>query len=149
MKKVVIILTTTVALAAGVLASSALGAAPQATATSVAVGPKVSVQIKTLTKTLLGSTTVRGRTGWITKGGTPTGVCPASSAAGALNAATHGHWAGKYYASVHGIFVTSILGYKPSGSSYWSLVVNGHASSKGICGIKLRTGDRLLFKIVK
>ena len=119
------------------------------TALAAGTGPAVSVQIKSLTKTLLRPSTVHGETGWITKGGTPHGKCSGSSAAGALDAATHGKWTGKYYASVPGIFVTSILGVKPTGSHFWSVFVNGKSSSAGICDIKLRAGERLLFKIVK
>jgi hypothetical protein len=115
---------------------------------SRAVGPTVTVQVKSLTKTLLRPTAVRGRTGWITKGGTPRGKCSASRAAGALDAATHGNWAGKYYSGI-GIFVSSILGTKPSGADYWAVYVNGRYSNLGICDIKLRAGERLLFKIKK
>ncbi len=111
-------------------------------------GPSVSVTIKTATKTLLKPTTVHGPTGWITKGGTPKGKCSGSSAAGALAAATHGKWAGKWYSSVPGIFVTSILGVKPTGQSFWGVFVNGKSSSKGICDIKLHAGQKLAFKIV-
>jgi hypothetical protein len=112
-------------------------------------GPSVSVQIKSLNKTLLKPTTEHGQKGWITKGGTPKGKCSGGSAAGALNAATHGKWAGKYYSSVPGIFVTSIDGVKPKGSDYWSIYVNGKSSSTGLCAIKLKSGEKLLFKIVK
>jgi len=112
-------------------------------------GPAVSVQVKSTTKTLLKPTTVHGEKGSITKGGTPTGKCPGNSAAGALDAATHGRWTGKYYASVGGVFVTSILGVKPKGSDFWEVLVNGKASSSGICAIKLHPGEKLLFKIVK
>ena len=119
------------------------------TALAAGTGPAVSVQIKSLTKTLLRPSTVHGEKGWITKGGTPHGKCSGSSAAGALDTATHGKWTGKYYASVPGIFVTSILGVKPTGSHFWSVFVNGKSSSAGICDIKLRAGERLLFKIVK
>ncbi len=112
-------------------------------------GPAVTVQIKSLTKTLLKPSTEHGQTGWITKGGTPKGKCPGNSAAGALNAATHGKWAGKYYSSVGGIFVTSILGVKPTGSDFWNVFVNGKSSSKGVCDIKLKAGEKLLFKVIK
>ncbi len=125
----------------------AVGASSAALA--AASGPAVTVQIKSSTKTLLESTAVHGEKGWITKGGTPRGKCPGASAAGALDAATHGRWTGKYYASLSGIFVTSIDGVKPSGSSFWELVVNGKPSSQGICAIKLHSGERLLFKIAK
>ncbi len=112
-------------------------------------GPAVTVQIKSLNKTLLKPSTEHGQKGWITKGGTPHGKCPGGSAAGALNVATHGKWAGKWYSSVPGIFVTSILGVKPTGSSYWGIYVNGKSSSTGLCDIKLHSGEKLLFKIIK
>ena len=48
-----------------------------------------------------------------------------------------------------GIFVTSILGVKPSGSEYWGFYVNGKVSSIGVCAVKLHAGERLLFKIIK
>jgi uncharacterized low-complexity protein len=112
-------------------------------------GPAVSVQVKTSSKTLLHATGVHGEKGSITKGKTPKGKCPGSSAAGALDAATHGQWTGKYFASVSGIFVTSILGVKPPAHDFWELVVNGKPASKGICAVTLRPGERLLFKIAK
>lgn len=111
-------------------------------------GPTVTVQIKTLTKTLR-KVTVHGEKGWITKGKTPRGKCPGSSAAGALDAATHGRWTGKYFASVGGVFVTSILGVKPKSPDFWNFYVNGKSSSKGVCSVKLHAGERLLFKIKK
>ena len=123
--------------------------AASSAALAASSGPAVSVQIKSLTKTLLKPTTAHGETGWITKGGTPKGKCPAASAAGVLDAATHGKWTGKYYASVGGIFVTSIDGVKPAGSDYWSIYVNGKPSSKGVCDIQLRSGEKLLFKEIK
>jgi len=119
-----------------------------AAALAASAGPAVTVKIRTLTKTLR-SAVVHGETGWITKGGTPKGKCPADSAAGALSAATHGRWTGKYYASVGGIFVTSVLGVTPKGSDYWSPFVNGKSSSKGICSIKLKAHETITLKIVK
>jgi hypothetical protein len=130
-------------LGAIVMALTASGAALAAGS-----GPSVSVQVKSTTKTLLGPTTVHGETGSIIKGGTPKGKCPGSSAAGALDAATHGKWTGKYYASVPGIFVTSILGVKPAGHDYWGVFVNGKPSL-GICAVKLHAGDKILLKLIK
>jgi hypothetical protein len=112
-------------------------------------GPSVSVQIKSTTKTLLKPTAVHGEKGWITKGGTPRGKCSGASAAGALDAATHGKWTGEYFASVPGIFITSVLGVKPTGHDFWGVFVNGKSSSTGICDIKLHAGEKLQFKIVK
>lgn len=111
-------------------------------------GPAVSVQVKSLTKTLR-TATVHGEKGSITKGGTPKGKCPGSSAAGALDAATKGNWKGKYYASVGGVFITSILGVTPKNPDYWGFYINGKSSSKGVCAVSLHPGEKLLFKIVK
>lgn len=146
MKKSRLVLAGTVVLICGAIAPAALGSDVSA---AHAVGPTVTVQVKSLKQTLLRPTVVRGRTGWITKGGTPRGKCSAASAAGALDAATHGRWTGQYYASVAGIFVSSILGVKPSKPYYWSVFVNGRSSSTGICAIKLHRGQKLLFKLVK
>ena len=47
------------------------------------------------------------------------------------------------------VFLTSILGVKPTGSDYWGVYVNGKLASTGACGIKLRSGEKLLFKVTK
>ena len=130
------------------LGAMILAVAVAGSALAAGAGPAVHVQIKSLTKTLR-QAVVHGEKGWITKGGTPRGKCSGNSAMGALDAATHGRWSGKYYRSVGGIFVTSILGVTPKGSQYWSLYVNGKSASTGACGIRLRAGQRLLFKVVK
>jgi hypothetical protein len=106
------------------------------------------VVIKTPHKTLV-KTVVHGEKGSITKGGTPAGVCPGKSAAGALDAATHGKWKGKYFSSLKDIFVTSILGVTPKSPSFWNFLVDGKTSSSGICEVKLHTGEKLTFKEVK
>ncbi len=125
------------------LAIAATGAALAAS-----TGPAVTVQVKTLSKTLR-KAAVHGQTGWITKDGAPRGKCSGDSGAGALNAATHGKWAGKYYSSYSDYLVTSILGVKPKGSDFWELSVNGKAASSGICHVKLRAHETILFKIAK
>ena len=112
-------------------------------------GPAVTVQIKSQTKTLLKATSAHGEKGWITKDGTPKGKCPGASALGALDQATHGRWAGRYFSSVGSVFVTSIDGVKPSGSDFWGVYVNGKLASTGACGVKLKSGEKLLFKITK
>ncbi|HSC04701.1 MAG TPA: DUF4430 domain-containing protein [Solirubrobacteraceae bacterium] len=131
------------------LGALVLSLAVSGVAAAARSGPAVSVQVKTLNKTLLKATGVHGEKGSITKGKTPKGKCPGASAAGALDVATHGRWTGTYFASVSGIFVTSILGVKPPGHDFWELVVNGKPASTGICSVKLHPGERLLFKIAK
>jgi hypothetical protein len=134
-------------LAAGV--AIAMAAAAPVGALAAQSNPTVTVRVRSLTTTLLPGTSVHGEKGSITKGGTPKGVCPGSSAAGALDAATKGKWKGKYFSSVPGIFITSILGVKPTGNDFWSIFVNGKSSNLGLCAIKLKAGEKLLFKIVK
>ena len=78
------------------------------------------------------------------------GKCSATSAQGALNVATHGNWKGKWYSSYHEYFITGILGdNETSKKYYWGLYVNGKLASKGACDIKLKSGDKLLFKVTK
>ncbi len=110
--------------------------------------PSVTVQVKNGTKTLTNSV-VHGEKGWVTKGGTPKGQCPGSSAAGALDAATHGKWTGKYDSGLGGLYVTSIDGVKPKGKEYWAIYVNGKYSSLGLCLVKLHAGEKVLFKVAK
>jgi hypothetical protein len=125
-----------------------LGVAVTGSALAASAGPAVKVQVKTMTKTLK-TADVHGTTGWIRKDGAPKGTCSGASGAGALNAATHGKWAGKYYSSFKDYLVTSILGVKPKGSDFWDLIVNGKASKVGICHVKLRAHETILFKIAK
>jgi uncharacterized low-complexity protein len=134
---------------AALVGAVVLALAAASVALAAGSGPAVSVQVKTQTKTLLRATGVHGEKGWITKGKTPRGKCPGSSAAGALDAATHGRWTGEYSASVGGTFVTSILGVKPKRNEFWEFVVNGKPASVGVCLIKLHPGQKLLFKIAK
>jgi len=132
--------------------SMALATAQIATAATphAVAGPKVSITIQGKTKKLLATETVQGRAGSITRGGAPAGKCPADSAQGALNVATHGHWKGKWYASYSEYFITGILGDNETTKKYyWGLYVNGKLASKGACQIKLKSGDRLLFKVTK
>ena len=140
MKKVGLVIAGTVVLACVVVVPAAVGAP---------TGQGVKLSIKTLTRTLLPPTKEHGEKGSITKGGTPRGKCPGNTAMGALDVATHRRWTGKYYSSVGGIFVTSIMGVKPKGHDFWELVVNGRVSSKGACAVKLAPGERLEFKIAK
>jgi hypothetical protein len=116
------------------------------TSAALAAGTTVSVRVEGLKRTLLESATVHTHSGWIRKGGTPTGVCAATTAAGALDLATKHDWNGSYSSSL-GLSVTSILGEKHTFSSpyYWSIWVNHRYAQAGICGLKLTKGEHLLF----
>lgn len=135
------------ALAAGSPPSTALAAgSPPPMALAAGSPPPVTVRVEGATRTLLATRTVTApSSGTITKGGTPKGVCPADSAAGALGAATRGRWAGTYYKGL-GIDVTTILGRRLDASrAYWEFFVNDRPAQKGICDTTLRRGESLLF----
>jgi hypothetical protein len=117
--------------------------------TALAAGTSVSVRVEGLKRTLLPATTVRTHSGSVQKGGAPSGACQASTAAGALDVATKNKWNGTYSASSGlGIEITQILGerhvYSPHGY-YWSIFVDNRFATAGICGLKLHTGEQLLF----
>jgi hypothetical protein len=118
-------------------------------APAFAAPAKVSWRVEGASKTLLPATTVAVPTsGSITKGGTPKGSCPeAGTAAGAFNVATRGDWTGKDFS--FGIEVNSILGESVNNRSrYWELFDNNHVANAGICDLKVKRGDQLLFASV-
>ena len=132
------------ALAAG---AAVLVMVPAAVAAS---GTTVTVQVQGQSKTLLAATSVTLGSGSVTKGGVAAGKCPADTAQGALNVATHGHWNGKWYASYNEYYITGILGENETGKKYyWGLYVNGKLASKGACDVKLTSGEKILFKVTK
>ncbi len=140
MKKVGLVLSSTLVLACALLAPTAVQA----------FGSGVKVSIKTLTKTLLPPTKEHGEQGSVRKGGAPRGKCPGNTAAGALDVATHGKWTAKWYGKYDDVFISSVLGVKPpSSKDFWEVLVNGKPASTGACEIKLRPGLRLEFKIAK
>ena len=107
----------------------------------------MSVRIEGRTSTLLAPTVVHTHSGSITKGGAAKGSCPASTAAGALDAATRGRWQGKIFSGTPGIFVASIFGVKPAGNFYWTVFVDNRTAQAGVCGLKLHKGEQLLFAV--
>ncbi|MGA9860278.1 MAG: hypothetical protein WBQ18_20595 [Solirubrobacteraceae bacterium] len=117
-------------------------------AAALAAGTSVSVRVEGATRTLLRATTVHTHGGAITKGGTPAGACPATTAAGALDVATHHNWTGSY-GSI-GLSVNSIFGERHTFSSgkYWSIFVDNRYAQAGVCGLKLHRGEKLLFAAV-
>jgi hypothetical protein len=139
-KKIAIRSALAAGVAALVMVPAALAAAPMT----------VTVQVQGKSKTLLAATSVKVGSGSITKGGAPAGKCPADSAQGALNVATHGRWSGKWYASYNEYLITTILGTSETGKKYyWGFYVNGKAASKGACDVKLKAGDKIVFKVTK
>lgn len=133
--------------AALVACSVAAAAAPAAVAGASL--PKVTVRVEGKTKTLLAASAAQTKGGFITKSGAPSGLCPYSSAQGALAVATHGRWSGKWSSKFQEYFITKILGDTESGvKSYWEIFVNNVAASAGACEIALHNGEQLLFAAV-
>jgi Domain of unknown function (DUF4430) len=142
MRRTIVLVLTGTAVGAAALAQEGALAAKQRTATS---GPAVTIRIEGLRKTLVLPKQVRTRSGSITKYGAPNGKCPARSAQGALDVATHGHWKGTWSSQFSEYFITSILGENPSGHDFWEIFVNNKAASKGACDLKLKAGEQILF----
>jgi hypothetical protein len=117
---------------------------------ALAAGTTVSVRVEGKSRTLLSTTVVRTHAGSITKGGTPPGACPSTTAAGALDIATRHRWNGSYSSSL-GLSTTQILGeshpFNPQ-TYYWSIWVDNRFAPAGICGLKLHRGEQLLFAAV-
>jgi Domain of unknown function (DUF4430) len=135
------------ALAGAILA---LVSVPSAVAVaSSSAGSKVTVRVEGRTRTLLGPKATQAQSGWVTKGGAPTGACSATSAAGALDVATRHRWSGTFSRSLQNYFITRILGEYESGKKvFWSIFINNVAATVGACGIHLHSGDKLLFAAV-
>jgi hypothetical protein len=110
----------------------------------------VTVRVEGLTKTLLAPTKVTTHTGSITKGGTPAGVCPATTAAGALDVATHHNWTGSYDSKYEDLELIGILGesHPFTSKDYWDVFVGNVAAAGGICDLTLHQGEQLLFAAV-
>ena len=113
-------------------------------------GATVTVRIEGKSRTLLAPTAVRTRAGWITKGGTPRGKCAATTAAGALDSATHHRWGGNWSTNYGALLLTSIFGetHRLSSKYYWGIWVDHKYAQFGVCGLKLHRGEQLLFAAV-
>jgi hypothetical protein len=119
-----------------------------AVAPAAALAAQVGVRIEGAAKTLQAAKTIHTPSGSITKFGAPAGACPAASALGALNTATHGKWKGSFSTAYNEFFITSILGETPSSKTgYWGLWLNNKYATTGACQIKLHAGDQLLFAV--
>jgi hypothetical protein len=111
-------------------------------------GTAVSVRVEGKTRTLLTPTTVRTHNGSITKGGAPSGACPATSGMGALDTATGHRWSGTFSTSFNSYLIKTILGDTESTTHfYWGIWINDRFATVGACGLTLKGGDRLLFAV--
>lgn len=113
-----------------------------------AVAADVSVRVEGAADTLVPRTQVSTTTAPVSKDGTNS--CGGTSAAGALERATGGDWAGTWAGPSLGYSVDRIrtesypFSSAPSGN-YWSFWVNYRPAQTGVCGTELSTGDDVLF----
>jgi uncharacterized protein DUF4430 len=104
--------------------------------------------VEGLSRTLLPATSLVAHSQRIDPDGKPADACTGTTAAAALQQATHGRWtAGKYAGPSLGYPVVAVKGESHAFSSayYWSFWINGQAATTGICGAALHAGDRVLF----
>jgi hypothetical protein len=129
----------TIGIVAGALAAASL-LAPVAQAAKPA---EVTVRVET-SRTLVSTTLTTTRTP-VVKDGNPAHACSGTSAAGALEQATGGDWRATWFDGL-GYAVDAIegVGTPASFSSYWTLWVNGRASTTGVCDTELEAGDEVL-----
>lgn len=80
------------------------------------------------------------------------GSCAGDTAAGALQLATQGRWSGKWDAEYADYEVIGIHGlklpFKPKSSAnwYWGIWFNGKEASAGVCALRPKSGQKLIFK---
>jgi hypothetical protein len=110
----------------------------------------ITVRVEGKTRTLVPATLVHVHSGSVTKGKAPKGACPALSAAGALDQATHHRWSGTYYSSFSGYLIEAILGekYGASAKYYWEFFVDNVSASMGACITKPHPGEQIMFAAV-
>ncbi|HEU4974234.1 MAG TPA: hypothetical protein VFT50_04050 [Baekduia sp.] len=108
----------------------------------------VTVRVEGSSGALLAPTTVTTTTTPVVKDGTH--QCTGTSAAGALELATGGNWAGSWDAGFGTYSVERIKGedygaFSASAPYFWAFVINGGAADGGICGEELQPGDDIVF----
>jgi len=131
-----------VATLASALALTAAGSSAAATAAK-----PITVRVEGTTKTLLATTSVTLGSAAVVKDGKSSDSCGGTSAAGALQVATHGNWQGTWSASYDSYFLNAIegLSFPSTGAEYWAFWVNDAPSSAGICAYHPKPGDSILF----
>lgn len=115
-------------------------------ASAEAAPADVTFRAEGLDQTLVPRTAVRTTTATINKSGVAGQDCSGTSALGALNVATGGDWAGRFFTglgySVERIRAESHAFPDPS---FFELWINNRSSSVGACGAELQTADEVLF----
>ncbi len=128
-------------LAAAVLSAPPALASTPATVTVRVLGPAPGYAA------LIPPTQVTTNTAPVVDDGNPAHSCSGTSAAGALQLATSGDWAGKWYeGEANGYLVETIEGTTPPPAySYWSFWLNNREATTGVCESELEAGGQVLF----
>jgi hypothetical protein len=117
---------------------------------AVAAPGNVTVRVEGQTGTLVEETALRTTTAPVNKSGQAGEDCTGTSAAGALELATAGDWAGTYN-DAFGYSVDRIrteeYQFGNPDSAFWSFWVNDELSQQGVCGFELQEGDDVLFLV--
>jgi hypothetical protein len=128
------------------LAGLVVALALAAPAGAVAAPANVAVRVEGTAGTVVPRTAVRTTTAAVNKDGQAGHDCSGTSAAGALDRATGGDWAGTWFDGL-GYAATRIRGQTADPSrEFWALWVNYRFSDVGLCDAELQnTDDVLLF----
>jgi hypothetical protein len=131
----------------GLLAATVATALLTSRASAGAAAASVTVRVEGSKATLVPATRVVPAAAKVTKNGVAADSCAGTSAAGALQLATHGDWTGTWSASYKSYFLTGIEGltFPSTGAEYWAFWVNDAPSAAGICSYDPKPGDSLLF----
>jgi hypothetical protein len=127
---------------------SLLACAAAGTFADAAAAAGVTVRVEGKSRTLLAQTApLTGLTKVMRDGH----LCSATTGAAALQRATRGNWSGSWSSSLSDFEVLKIKGETDSYSttkSYWEVFVNDTPASTGICGMKLKGSENILFAAV-
>ena len=117
-----------------------------AAAPAAAAGPAtVTLRVEGTGDTVVPLTRLTTDTRVVNKDGQPGHDCTGTSAAGALEIATAGDWAGRWAEDFRDYLLTRVRGeVHPGDPDYWSFWLNNRAAEAGLCQTELQEGDEVL-----
>jgi hypothetical protein len=117
------------------------------TGTAVAAPPTVSLRVEGLKKTLLVSTSVRGKAGNFSRQGHAINY---KTALGALQIATSGRWQGSWDSEYSEWELSGIFGesHPLTSKDFWAIYVNHRQASSGAGEVVLKPGQQIVFAVL-
>lgn len=131
-----------------VAAASLLACAASATLADAAAAAGVTVRVEGKSRTLLVQTAPLTGLTKVIRGDH---LCAAQTGAAALQRATNGNWSGTWSSQYKDFEITKVKGETDNYSttkSYWEVFVDDVPASTGICGLKLKGNENILFAAV-